>query len=277
MLFSYRKGLKPVKDIMQKENMDEALRNSLWNALKICYWDNVDDRYQSYNIRELVKLIWIDYFKRPLDSLKNHWPSDYDNLRKYFYDCQWNEVYDFIEFVANNYESSQVNAYFIRFCNRFLEREMSAYRFVNGLITEITSEEEISAIEQAQLNTSSMESVNSHLKRALELLSDRKEPDYRNSMKESISAVESICCLVTGEKAPLGQALKVLGGKITLHGALKKAFSNLYGYSSDESGIRHSLFQESNLGFDEAKFMLVSCSAFVNYLISKSEKAGIKL
>lgn len=42
------------------------------------------------------------------------------------------------------------------------------------------------------------------------------------------------------------------------------------GYTSDEGGIRHAegLF-ESNVTFEEAKYMLVSCCAFVNYLIAE--------
>ncbi len=39
----------------------------------------------------------------------------------------------------------------------------------------------------------------------------------------------------------------------------------LYGYSSDEDGIRHAILEEKEIGFDEAKFMLVACSGFVNY------------
>lgn len=49
----------------------------------------------------------------------------------------------------------------------------------------------------------------------------------------------------------------------------------MYGYTSDEDGIRHSLLEESTLKFMDAKFMLVSCSAFINFLIDKASEAGI--
>ena len=62
-----------------------------------------------------------------------------------------------------------------------------------------------------------------------------------------------------------------------IHGALKEAFDHLYGYTSSEEGIRHGSIKESEVDFDIAKFMLVSCSAFVNYLVSRASKAGIKL
>lgn len=42
-----------------------------------------------------------------------------------------------------------------------------------------------------------------------------------------------------------------------------------------EDGIRHAILEEPNVGFHEAKFMLVACSAFVNFLISKAEAASL--
>lgn len=106
---------------------------------------------------------------------------------------------------------------------------------------------------------------------ALNLLSDRKNPDYRNSVKESISAVESICkIIINNDSTTLGQALKEIEKRHKIPGSLKNAFSALYGYTSDEGGIRHALLEgDSNVDLEEARFMLVACSAFINYLISK--------
>jgi len=281
-LFSQRKGIKPVKSLMQVDSMDGDLRNGLWNALTISYWNKVKGHWISdyENINILLKRLWHSYFKKPLDTLSSYWPETYQEIRKYFFNCKWYEVYDFIEFIANNYpdEHNKVNPKFMNFCNSVLERELSAYRFVGGKITQITSEEEISEIEEALEISKSLKGVNTHLKRALDLLANRKSPDYRNSIKEAISAVEAICNLITKEKkATLGQALKRIEDKVSLHPALKNAFSNLYGYTSDAEGIRHALLDEPNLSFEDAKFMLVSCSAFINYLISKASKAGIKI
>jgi hypothetical protein len=74
------------------------------------------------------------------------------------------------------------------------------------------------------------------------------------------------------KKATLGEALKVLEKRGVLHPALKSAFSSLYGYTSDAEGIRHALMEESNLTSADARFMLISCSAFVNYVIASTTK-----
>lgn len=71
--------------------------------------------------------------------------------------------------------------------------------------------------------------------------------------------------------------MKEVEKKIELHPALKEAFNKLYGYTSNADGIRHALLEEDTLDFEDAKFMLVSCSAFINYLHPKASKAGLKL
>lgn len=120
--------------------------------------------------------------------------------------------------------------------------------------------------------------VKLHLERSLELLADRKNPDYRNSIKESISAVEALAVLVAGRRgASLAEALAVLEARDALHGGLKRAFAALYGYTSDADGIRHAALAEPNISLAEAKFMLVACSGFVYYLIGKASELRIPL
>jgi hypothetical protein len=49
----------------------------------------------------------------------------------------------------------------------------------------------------------------------------------------------------------------------------------MYGYTSDESGIRHGMLDDPNVGFPEAKFMIIACSAFANYLVLKADSVGL--
>ena len=281
--FSQRKGIKPVKDVIQKESMDDDLRNGLWNALDIYYWrrvlvDSVGNISKKDISGILFSKMWIDFFKLPIDTMDSYWSELHDYLRKYYFESKWYEVYDFIEFVANIYPSKTLNSDFMEYSNSIMKRELSAYRFVEGRIVEITSEEEITEIEEALRIFDPLSPVTKHLQTALGLLADRKSPDYRNSIKESISAVEAICKLITGNtKATLGGCLNEIGKKIELQPALREAFSRLYGYTSSSDGIRHALIEQTDLDFEDAKFMLVSCSAFVNYLKTKASKAKIEI
>src|SRR5258708_6357354 len=115
-----------------------------------------------------------------------------------------------------------------------------------------------------------------HIEQAVKLLSDRKQPDYRNSMKESISAVEALCKIICqNDKTTLGPALDAVTKKLGLHTSLQQGFKAIYGYTSDTHGIRHGLKDDALPEAEDAAFMLVSCSGFVNYLIEKARKQGL--
>jgi len=286
MNFSERFGFKSIKDKIQDKSMDTDLKNSIWNALKLSYFDIENIMFESYLIQEynyLFGQIWVNHFKLTLDTLEDHIGDKYNQIKGiYFKKLEWSEIYDLIEFIVNTYLNSELNQKFIKFCNTIFKKELSAYRFVGTRLTKITSETEISEIEEALKIKDPFKPIIRHLNNSLKLLSDKKTPDYKNSIKESISAVEAMCQIITqNKKATLGDALKLIEkqGKIQLHQALKMAFNKLYGYTSNASGIRHGsgLMEEQDLDFEDAKFILVTCSAFINYLKEKVNKAKLKI
>jgi hypothetical protein len=270
MLFSQRLGITPTGKLAQRESIDDDLKNSLWNAVLVCYLERVrfTGNYGSTkgsNLSDLFHLLWLHHFKKPVDTIPHSFYDAQKTLRDYFFTCKWHEALDLLESISK-FGPRQQKPDFIDICNSYLTRENSAYRFVNEQLSEITSKEEIDSVEQA--SSSKFDPVNQHLRAALTLLNDREKPNYRNSIKESISAVEAISKILTKDpKATLGQALKILENDKNLHSAMKSAFSSLYGYTSDAEGIRHALLEEPTLTKRDAKFMLVSCSAFINYLI----------
>jgi len=277
--FSQRMGLESIRSVLQIDSIDDELRNGLWNSIYEVFFgqENPESKinYLSQN-RIACRHIWKSFFKLPIDKIPMDYHDKYvsisefiDYLNEWFYEAPWNRVYDLIEYLA--WIDSKINKGFISSCNRCLTREMAGYRIVNTKVVEITSEEEIKEIAEAANNTSQWYPVRTHLAAALDFLSDRENPNHRNSIKESISAVESLCKIITGnDKATLGQALSIIEQKHKIHSALKMAFKSIYGYTSDSGGIRHSLIESDKpIEFEEAKFMLVSCSAFVNYLKSK--------
>jgi len=200
-------------------------------------------------------------------------------MRGWYFQAEWYEVFDLLEWICQ-FDRQKFRNNAASFFNSMLEQEMSAYRIIDNVIIQITDEAEVREIESAIENSKStnLSGVTEHLRSALEKLADRKNPDFRNSIKESISAVESIAKIISeNPKAELGEALKAIEDKVGLHPALKKGFLSIYGYTSDEGGIRHALTESSNSELEDAKYMLVACAAFVNYLKVKSLKAGIKL
>jgi len=279
MRFSERIGKRIPRVEIQIDSMDNELKNSLWNVISISIikpLQHRDWKYQS-SYETLIDSIWFSFFKEPLDNIPNHTSKIASEIRNRYFNWDYLDVYDFLDFLStmsNEFDTEE----FIYSCDSILKRELSGYRFVNGKLAPITSQEEISEIERAINSTSDngLKGVNIHLTEALNKLSDKKNPDYRNSIKESISAVESLCQQITNDpKAELGKALKVLKNKFPIHGALEKGFKSIYGYTSDGDGIRHAMMEESNLDQEDALFMVISCSAFINYLIAKAIKSEI--
>jgi hypothetical protein len=265
--FSQRKGLKPVLETIQTDFMNTDLRNSIWNALDVSLWSTdgfILVRHGEAGIEPLSRAIWFKYFKEPLDSRPNRNNEILSELRRYFFACEWFEAYDFLEFVLAHYERSKPRL--VQFMNSILERELSAYRFVSGHMSDITNTQELEMLERA-LEDSQFAGVTAHLQRGLELYANRKSPDYRNSIKESISSVEAMARIVAeNPKATLGDALKTIEKRGLLHPALKDGFMKLYGYTSDEGGIRHAMLDEPHLSSADARYFLLSCTSFVNYL-----------
>lgn len=285
MFFSQRKGFKPTTKVLQVDEIDQELRNRLWTILSIHLLKQFEGKADYYsgrsleitgsNLEALLRHYWHALFKQPIDTMPEEIDDVYDALRTYFFKCRWYEVYDYIEFTLR-YCPDKFEDTLRYLLNEVLEQENAAYRITGETIVEITSPEELTEVDAARL--APVSGARAHLASAVALLADRKKPDYRNSIKESISAVEAVCKAVTGnDKATMGDALKTLQSKVGLHAALKSAFSNLYGYTSDADGIRHAMLEEPNLTFADAKFMLVACSAFVNYIVGKATEAGVKL
>jgi len=151
---------------------------------------------------------------------------------------------------------------------------------INGHITPISNEIEIKEIEEALQISEFNKPIRIQLDNALKKMSAKENPDYRGSIKESISAVETLCQIISSKpKATLSSALDEIEKSkvIKLHQSIRDGFKKLYGWTSDDQGIRHGLKEEPNLKFHDAKYMLITCSAFINYLISKADQAGIDL
>ena len=265
-LFSERNGcvVKP----LQVDSMTPELRNRIWNTYSIEMWSD-GSNFDSNYLEEIMDDFGLAYAGDGSFNFSS-FKQNVATFQKWFMETDWYRIYDFIEvYLAYLSESEKGDAR--ENFNSVLKWENAGYRVIDDQVVPITNPTEISCLEQAQ--QSAYSSVNTHIRKAIELFSRRPTPDYENSIKESISAVESMCCIITGQSgknATLGKTLKKLKDKgVHIHSALESAFSSLYGYTSDEDGLRHGGIDFTNAPAEDAKYMLVSCSAFVNYLIEK--------
>ena len=284
-LFSERYGYTKASDVIIREKITPEIQNAICSCYDklpdlfnevIAYYQDAKAEYQN-----LEEYLWVYFLNERAanfsDGYKYHvvatvYIEDKSNA--------WYKKLDIIEktiqylrnFDAKNHKFYSVASNFIKLLNSAFERLNFAYRIINDEIVEITSEQEIKTIEIAIDN--SARNVKMHLNRALELYVQRPDGDYRNSIKESISAVEAFCREKTGENT-LGKALnKLEKNGIVFPDVLKHAFDKLYAYTNQpDAGIRHALMDDTGVytpKAEEAIFMLVSCSAFINYLNKKA-------
>ncbi len=270
--FSERQGYKPVRSqLHQFEEMDNRLRNAIWNFLLDRFFLDLNDNY----VDVLLSRVWTEVAGGRSDQLPrdkygfrsiatHHTPLPaVEFIRNWYLRVSWNEVYDVLENVLNfANEEGHYHA-----ANVMLGKEGSAYRFVGQELVTITNQEEIAVVESAAQLSDQFHGASQHIAQALTLLSDRNSPDYRNAIKESISAVESAVRVATGKQnIDIEKGLKKLG----LHNQLEQAWKNMYNWTSDEDGVRHGMKKSPKVGMAEARYMLVASSAFVNYLVVKS-------
>lgn len=285
--FSQRMGFRPAAATIQTDSISRDLRIALWNAAYTHIWKRYVPAYRlsnatrGSNMEDFAEAIFGGFMKSPLDELPDRFQSLVDILNSLFKSGQWHVIYSFVEFaiahvpnfndIYTDITTSKED--YTKACNVALLTENSAYRIVSGLVTRITDPEEIAEIDQALTTSGQYVGVKTHLETALTLLTDRGNPDYRNSIKESISAVESLAKQITGNPhATLGGALSELEKHHKLHPALKSAFSSLYGWTSNGDGIRHALMEVSDLTHEDARWMLISCSAFINFAIDSTKE-----
>lgn len=279
--FAQRFGYtKPAVDLTA-ESMPDTLRAGLWDAIRLHFMSDIsrDDGFSGPSYSEdfdiVTDQIWFRFLRKPTDGKSKNPHSALDVLReKVLSVFVFYEVYSFIEFLAGlNFNENEDHGpslhskRFIRFCNNVLERERSCFRFVGPSLVMISDQESLLEIEEATLR-SEADGVRTHIRSAAQKYSS-SPPDYRNSIKEAISAVEAAAFFVTGEKANgLSVPMKKIAETFGIHQGMRKGFEALYGYSSNKDGIRHAILDEERITQVEARYMLVSCAAFANYLVS---------
>ena len=257
------------------EEVDQSLRNCLWSALHKHVWSQRFERRNATSmskaVESLADFLWTEYFKLsiderlPLDTQFQGRDTFVDWIKRRFMSSEWFKVYDILECVLE-FKYSELFGGLQASLNSCLEKENAAYRIIDGRTVPITHEVEIVSVETAIAE--SEDTVAYHISEAIKSLSNRKSPDLRNSIKESISAVEAEIKVRCGKdwNGTFSSARKYLSDQIIGHSAFLRGMENLYGFTSDDQGIRHSLTDKPNLTKDDAAYFLVICSAFVNYL-----------
>ena len=283
--YSGRNGLISIREAIQKDDLDQITRTKIFNYLNGEI--NPSFSFPPLAAYSLYEIDSINREKRKVNQLKKHIllnvfsykeievnEDDFQNILDRFISyATYDQIFSFLEALV----PLKLNSFELKI-NQIFETEMVGYRITHGIISSIISDDEIESIENAINSKGQYDICSQRLEKAFRLLSDKSNPDYENSIKESISAIESICQIIVGKPTSgkittLGDALKIIENTLGMNPALAKGLSSIYGYTSNANGVRHAnAFDGQTITFEDAKFMLVSCSAFLNYLISFNDR-----
>lgn len=265
--FSERNGYEKVSTAIQRESLDDAVRRELFNMFYAVQENLRDESDEApWTVVSVVSMRHFQKTRDAIPSYSNFWGGLFRNA---VIQGKWNNVFDLIERTTAAYSdaaSHQLGDVLTHRINEIFAEHLVAYRFVNGEITPLDTNEEAEAVDAAIADPDVPESARTHLAQAVSHLANRDERDLRNVVKESISAVES-AARALGGGGGLSAALTALSKEDPApHKALVEGWKKLYGWTSDDGGIRHGSQTVVDPGLPLAKWMLVSSAAMVTYL-----------
>ena len=267
LTFSQAQGYEELPQPLALGEISDDARRKLWDMLAIDAWDR-HKRLQVYWYPIFVN-IHSDLLKIPLDEFT---PYDQDffsnNKALVLRSLPFNRLFDLFQMIMRHPDCPP--EFTMHVANIFSECRIAYVVDTQKPVTILpaaTEQEGVTLMEAIEeFRQSGLRGTEAHLRKAAELINKGEWPD---SVRESIHAVESVARqLDPAASKTLGPALASLEKAGQLHPALKKAFISLYGYTSDEEGIRHPLIANptSPVSQDEAVFMLGACASFASYL-----------
>ena len=225
---------------------------------------------------EILGTLHIHFFLLPIDDFDRSIRVLHERYKSTLIDdLSFNRLFDLLQMIMRHRECPKLFidnvAQTFRSCRLAYVVNTQKPVTIFPAVTEQEGQGLIDAMRQLQ--STELFGAESHLRKAIDCIN---QSDWIGGIRESIHAVESVARqLDPNASKTLGPALKSLEKQGGLHPALKEAFSKLYGYTSDEQGIRHALLENtgSRPGEDEAVFMLSACAAFASYLSRKHQAA----
>ena len=270
--FSQSQGLQPLPQPLKLGELNGEARMDFWNAFYRVDQEHLIEWRPGDSIwLEVVQRAHSDYFREPLDEFSIDREVIYFRYRFYLLGKPYSAVFDLLLFLMRHPDCPETFKKDIEFA--FTSNRLAYVLDVTDRATiyPASTPEEGKAIIDAirQLNDHGLNGARNHLVEAATFIN---QGHWAKSVHESISAVESVARRIAPGTNTLGAALNRLRRNGLLeHQALEQGLDKLYGYTSDEQGVRHSLLDQdqSNVRQDEAVFMLGACASFASYLWRK--------
>lgn len=279
LTFSQRERYRPIPTRLGLEELPRRARERIWDVVYKYTLGRMDD-FENWDSRQEWESIFenlnIEHYELTLERSEELGISEnIQRCKNTIHDAPFYEVLDLVERIMRHRSCPD------GVCNdiaRAFAQARVAYMVMQvgqPTIVPAVSEEEGEAITGAvqDMEVAGFTGTQSHLYKAVAYL---KEGRWSDSVRESSHALEAVCKKLSPDSGNrLSASLNDLGRMAAIHPALLAAFTKLYGYASDEQGVRHSSGEgDKNVGLEEAAFMLSACAAACSYLWRKVQDPG---
>ena len=273
--FSQAQGYEEIPGPLRLQELPREARTQIWNV----FYRHLDESSETWSLgghwiggvwKEILKAKHVSHDILPLDE----WSADFrpicQRLRHGIETLPFNKVFDLLLFVIRHPQCPSV---FIGRMKDVFTGSRLAYKIDEGkpptIVPAVSEIEGRTVIESLKtLREAGLRGSAEHLRNACDCVN---KGDWAGSIRESIHMVESVARMLAPGAKTLKPALASAKERGGLHPALKDGFNKLYGYTSNEQGVRHPLLDndKAQVGMDEAVFMLGACASFASYLWRK--------
>jgi hypothetical protein len=280
LTFAQAEGLEPLPSQLKRTEISPQLESLIWVYLYDRLTRSMSRNNEGWGEDPFIQGVWktilIDYhvyaLHKPVDEFKPLEPAVISNIKSIIYSKDYVKFFSFLQYTVRH---PQCPPDFVKYVSSSLEKAQAYFRLIDkDTFVPLTTDEEMQAVEQAfrEVALPRLSGAKLHLHNAAENLTKGL---YADSIRESIHSVESVARILAPSSS-LSESLRTLEKPLNLHRALKAGFNSLYGYTSDEKGIRHPLLDKDTANVDEfdAIFMLGACAAFISYLVGKARGAN---
>ena len=274
LTFSQRMGVAPLPSQAEAGTIHERTRAQVWVVilgwLMACNPNGlVYNNVRPPTVHTLLRW-WVNHKHQMVDEVPNSY-AKWKEILKAEVRGSYLDLYDLLQFLLNDIDFDKNDE-----LAEALENTQAAYRVVDGLIVPAVSEAETELIKTASrdIGDRSASGAESHFRKAAERLTSG---DWPGAVHESVSAVESAARFVSrDERAVLSDIVKKMAKDDRIrHGCLRDVILKIYGYASDERGVRHSQgsLASQNVSEREALYLFGLCASTVSYLLSSPSAA----
>lgn len=162
---------------------------------------------------------------------------------------------------------------------RIFDEDRLAYEFKDGVVRRRSRKHtEVQATRAGVvLGDGRLAAARDHYNKALKFFRDRTKPDFQNSVKDAVCAVEAAgkALFPDSNAKTLGDLAKDLGKKNQMPQAILKALEGIYSYRNSDDGVSHGGANGGAATEAVTEYVLSACASQIIFLVDLADRDEI--